>query len=184
MGWISLHYDGPLNTAAQKKAAMHEEFGNNPEWGTILKDSFVGGTYYAAVKSTSTGKVFGWIVRVEVDEDEYDNLSYNDMYETCGPLYADCPVGIIKLLSPTEDENALKWREQCLQNAKQKNRVVRNGDIIIFEKSIRFYPSNTECQRFKVCKYPRRQTYFLMLEGAEEYCRIDGWRKMDFRIAS
>ena len=36
------------------------------------------------------------------------------------PYSFDCPVGILDLLSPTDNELANEWREKCRQSAKDK----------------------------------------------------------------
>lgn len=183
MGWTSYHYDGLLKTNSQKKMAIREQFGNDPKWGTILKDSLVGNTYYAAVKYTKTGEVFALVVLISVDNKDYYNMSYKDMVESSGPYQIDCPVSILNLLSPTDNEYALNWRKSCRENAKRKNVVLKNGDIIEFEKSIQFQ-SGRECRKFRVVKEPRKHTYFYMLENNGGYCTISGWKKMNYKIVS
>lgn len=183
MGWTGCHYNGLLKTNAQKKIAIRERFGNDPEWGIILKDALVGNTYYGAVKYTKTGEVFALIVLISVDNKDYFNLNYKEMCDTSGPFQTDCPVGILSLLSPTENEVALKWRENCRVKAKQRNIKFKNGDIIEFDHSIKFRSGN-ECRKFRICKEPRKHTYFYMLDCNGGYCSITGWKNMNYKIVS
>ena len=54
---------------------------------------------------------------------DYFNFSYKDMTEFMGPCYYDCPIGILKSLSPTNDEYALSWREKCKEHYTHKKRL-------------------------------------------------------------
>ena len=42
------------------------------------------------------------------------------MDESMGPCERDCPVSILNLLSPRDDEWALEWRTACRENAAKK----------------------------------------------------------------
>ena len=79
-------------------------------WGeqTVLKSSMVGTTYYAAVKRGDN--VWGAIFLTATDGFDF---GYKDMDETCMPYYFDCPVSILNLLTPTDNEYANKWRNAC-----------------------------------------------------------------------
>jgi hypothetical protein len=75
----------------------------------------VGSTYYAAVKYKDTGEVFAAVFLTSTYRKDYHNFGYKDMDETCGPgaAYAKCPVGILALLTETDNEFAIEWREKC-----------------------------------------------------------------------
>lgn len=88
-------------------------------WGeqTVLKSSMVGTTYYAAVKRGDN--VWGAIFLTATDGFYF---GYKDMDETCMPYYFDCPVSILNLLTPTDNEDANKWRNACREKrAKAKS---------------------------------------------------------------
>lgn len=91
----------------------------------VIKSSVIGGTYYAAVKKTKFAEpdkavIFAAICLTSTKIDETYNFFYKDMDETCNPYKYDCPVGILNLLSPTNNEYALEWRRQCRKKAAQK----------------------------------------------------------------
>lgn len=55
-----------------------------------------------------------------------NNFSYKDMDETMIPCYYDCPESILKLLSDTNNENALEYRRLCREKRrKRKNDLYR-----------------------------------------------------------
>lgn len=112
MGWTyyqATYYkkDGTIDRLEQCRA----EFRKYPSWATIVKDIIVGNVYYAAMKSSKSGEIWALIVVTETDGNEF---GYKDMDETCGPYYYDCPIGILKLLSPIENKYAQEWRKNCL----------------------------------------------------------------------
>ncbi len=103
--------------ASSKIEECRLRFGNEPQWATILKDAMVGGVYYAAMRSAKTGKVWALVVLTDFDNGEF---GYKSMDETCGPCCYDCPISILKLLSPTTDKYALEWREKCKEKRSVK----------------------------------------------------------------
>jgi hypothetical protein len=50
------------------------------------------------------------------------NFAYKDMDEGCGPFEVDCPERILKLLTPTDSEFALKWRKNCRTYHEQRKK--------------------------------------------------------------
>lgn len=136
MGWMwyaATHYkNGKVDRKAECDAYFME--GLNRGFYQVLKSSMVGKIYYAAVKPlkrcTDNGyedipeekqEVFAAIFITAVDSRSNFDFGYKDMDETCGPFYNDCPKGILDLLSPTENENALAWRKACRENRKRNN---------------------------------------------------------------
>ena len=84
-----------------------------------------GSTYYAAIrrtdKETGESHVFGCVCLTSVDMKDYFNFSYKDMEESMGPYNYDCPASILDLLSPTDNEYALNWRQKCREKKSSKN---------------------------------------------------------------
>ena len=75
------------------------------------------------------------VMLTQVDMSDYYNIAYKDISEDMGPYDSKCPVSIIKALSPTTNENALAWRQRCIDYAKTKGmRNLHIGTIIEFEK--------------------------------------------------
>lgn len=92
----------------------------------VIKSSVVSTTYYAAVKMTRFAEpekaiIFAAVVLTTIDNDSLYNFSYKDMEESMGPCKYDCPIGILDLLSPTENKYALEWRAKCRENHRWKS---------------------------------------------------------------
>ena len=133
MGWTgyTAHYykNGKVDRKAECDAYFME--GLNEGHFEIVKSSMVGSTYYAAVrnlkKCVGTNED-GWGIYEDLPESEQEvrgfvfltqvkdgELYYKDMTESMLPYYFDCPKSIIKVLSPTDNENANIWRNKCLE---------------------------------------------------------------------
>lgn len=130
MGWTSYHvepkykkgkpyidrkeecdklFNQPMVTADSKEQIGKYE---------VVKSSVIGTTYYAAVKMTKFAEpekatTFAVVVLTKIDNSDHYNFSYKDMEESMGPCQYNCPVGILNILSPTENKYALKWRAKC-----------------------------------------------------------------------
>lgn len=140
MGWTSYratYYK--KNDEVDRKAECDSYFeeGLNRGHFKVLKSVMRGSTYYAAVKNlvrnagvdedgenifipVEDGKVWAAVFLTSVNNREYCNFSYKDMDETCLPYYFECPESILKLLTPTENKNAIEWRKKCRYIAKKK----------------------------------------------------------------
>jgi hypothetical protein len=85
-----------------------------------------GGQYvcYAAVEYA--GKVYGHVFLVNFYHDNgATEFVYKPIDETMGPFYFDCPVNILRLLSPLPKEgndNARAWRAKCWRVARKAGR--------------------------------------------------------------
>lgn len=131
MGWTSYHATH-YNRRGEidRKAECDAIFTENSEYGKweVLKSSMHGSTYYAAVLRTrpsGESYVFGAVCLTRVDSSDYCDFCYKDMDESMGPGCYDCPLSILDLLSPTENEYALAWRERCRATAKNRNSLSR-----------------------------------------------------------
>lgn len=97
---------------------------------TVLKSSMVGSVYYAAVKRERPGKepmVWAAICLTQGRGRDGSLWGYKDMCESMDPFYYDCPAGVLALLTPTDNENANKWREECRKNIARKAEERKNG---------------------------------------------------------
>lgn len=106
MGWTSYYVYGEIDRLAE----CRKEFGKSPAWATIVKDALIDTVYYAAMKSTKTGEVWALVALTDIYKGQF---FYKDMSEDMEPFYYECPDEILDLLSPTEYEGALRWREKC-----------------------------------------------------------------------
>lgn len=142
----------------------------------VLKSSMVGSTYYAAVKKTKfatetepeLSKVFAAICLTSTNMKDYYNFAYKDMDETVGPYQCDCPKGILDLLSPTDNEYALQWRQACRDNlaAKKKPNALNKlpvGTIIqvTMPFDTKFFRTGQEVKLQKRTKWSSNRTEWL-----------------------
>lgn len=144
MGWSwynATHYDkhGKIDRRAECDAYFTEGF--NEGWYKVEKSAMVGSVYYAAVRPLrsfvgdcnksepipeSEQHVFAAVLLTSTDVQSFYNFGYKDMDETMGPGPVDCPIGILNLLSPTDNEYANAWRECCRQRASEKKAMKKN----------------------------------------------------------
>ena len=118
MGWSSC-YTGRLTSQEKKQKIDRVRTWEDEE---VVKSCMVGTTYYAAVRRKNDGVVYAVVALTRMEDGEF---SYKDMSEFCGPTAEKCPIGILKLLSPTENELAREWRRICLANHKEQLRLRR-----------------------------------------------------------
>jgi hypothetical protein len=187
MGWL---YMQSLGGFKSPKAYLDNQFTHESVGSTkceVLKSALVGmRTYYAAVKITpliGTPEVFAVVCLVRYNKRAADGyiFGYKDMDETMGPCEAQCPQAILELLTPTESEYAVQWRERCKARlAKEKAKV---GDTIVFEAPIRFTDGSLHSV-FKLHAPWRkggRPMLWAVGNGGGFY-RISGWKERNFRI--
>lgn len=90
----------------------------------VLKSAMVGSTYYAAVRvrepKVDEVKVIGAVCITSTNARRYLNFGYKDMSENMGPYKYDCPKAILDLLTPTDNEYAIEWREKCRQKLAER----------------------------------------------------------------
>lgn len=128
MGWTwqcAKFYDRKGNI--DRKAECDDLYTwNNEETGDkcrVLKSAMVGATWYGACERTRPGQepyVFAGVCLTSVDCHAGFDFGYKDMDESEGPCERDCPLSILKLLSPCDHEWALVWRKDCRENAAKK----------------------------------------------------------------
>lgn len=140
MGWTSYHanYYKP-NGSVDRKKEMDAYFTWTEENKkvSVLKSTMKGRVYYAAIKveSETENTVVGTVALTcgQDPNDPYFNFGCKIISEDMGPNESHCPKSILALLSPTENEYALAWRERCMKNAeKQPLSKLPVGTIIQF----------------------------------------------------
>ena len=153
MGWTTCHATcyktmkkgfKSYSTIDTKKEVDTNVFGEWEPFGRALhyktlKSAMYGSTYYGAIEQVNTitkeRKVFAVVTLTSVNNKEYYNFSYKDMDETEHPFYYDCPESILKLLTPTDNENANIWREKCRKRNKDKKVLAKHEPIILTLKA-------------------------------------------------
>ena len=141
MGWTFYDALTDINGKVNRKHECDRLMTWNSEQsaGEVLKSTMRGSVYYAALKHTDkrTNEVMnvGVVILTSSDLKSGLNFGYKDMDETVGPGYYDCPLSIIKLLSPTDNEYAIEWRKKCIENEKKSwLKKVAIGEKIIFTR--------------------------------------------------
>lgn len=112
-----------------------DETGKVVSSGEVLKSAMVGSTYYAAVRNKD-GKVWAAVI-LTCGRHKFDGSiwGYKPLDETMGPYEDKCPASVLALLSPTEDKDALDWRERCRKNIAKAAETRRNGPKPIYAPS-------------------------------------------------
>lgn len=146
MGWTGISkYYCELNKKGKidRKATLDYEFRGwtSETCGTTtnIKSAMVGTTYYAAFKTEKPNgaiEVWAMVIITSLDKNEF---RYKDMTEDMMPGYFDCPKSILDLLTPTDDEYANKWRQNCREALANRNKKtwlqkLNIGDKIIYTK--------------------------------------------------
>lgn len=138
MGWTETLVNG--YTKRDTKALVRKEVSDNYE---LVKDSMVGNVYYGAYRNKENGIISAIVVKTKwrTGNTWGNYFATKFVPEECGPVDANCPDSILKILSPTEHEYALGWREKCRENAKitkekrkknQELKALRTGSKISF----------------------------------------------------
>lgn len=139
MGWDYHHAEHYRNDKIDRKAELDDEFTWESETRSyeVLKSQMVGSTYYAAVKchifETQEEYVWALVCLTRTDTKDYFNFGKKAMDETEGPYKFDCPVAILDLLTPTDNEIANAWRKKCREYKKlPKLSSIKEGGSIQF----------------------------------------------------
>jgi hypothetical protein len=116
MGWTQ--YPDVQYTYAQEKA----EIGRLCAPWTPVQTSKVGSTWYVAAQRDDVITAFVFLTNTK------GGWSYKDIGEECQPYEAKAPASLIRKLTPTTSEGALKWRQNCLDHAARPK--FKKGDRI------------------------------------------------------
>src|SRR5690606_19359623 len=146
----------------------------------FIETAVIKNVFYAACRNRKDPKGTVWamvcLISRKRSPDEYFNFTYKPMEETEGPYYHDAPERILDILSPTDHEYAVKWRERCRERlAKKKAIKVGVGDKIRFEHPISF-TDGFKGQDFELVRYRKRGIIFRSLDNRRFY-RVSGWRE-------
>lgn len=112
------------------------------------------------------------------DKDHLD-FGYKDLNECMGPCEDGCPAHILDLLSPTDNEYALGWRQRCRANLELRSRKIEDGMRIRLAEPVTF-TDGYEGAEFIVVKRGRALT-FRAADGHGRY-RISGFRERDWSV--
>lgn len=123
MGWTGTNAEFYKNGKVDRKKEIDHYLGEE----NVLESSMVGSTYFAAMRGCGKEKdiVFGVVCLTSVDNSDYYNFNYKLMDETEGPGIYNCPLKILKLLTPTTSEFANNWRNNCYKYHEKRRLLTR-----------------------------------------------------------
>ena len=186
MGWLFMPSLGQFDTP---KAYLEDQFTyvGETKISTVIESAMIAmRTWYAACrqvdKSTGRTEVFAIVCLVRYNRRDKEGMifGYKDMTEHMGPCESECPAPILDLLTPTDSEYALKWRQRCRDHrAKQSRPPPRDGDLVVFVDRISF-SDGYESNRFRFAKR-QRGSYFTRPDGTGAY-RIRNWKSVAWTI--
>ncbi len=153
MGWTYTHKE----KAKSIKEFFSEEFGfaNDKRRVSLLDCAVVRFAAYLAFEDidllTGRREVFAVVCLLHYRPGDYYNFGYKDMEETMGPYNYDCPERILKLLTPTTNKYALRWRKKCWERIERMKSMPKfsEGDILEFKEPILF-SDGTEHSRLRL----------------------------------
>jgi len=111
-------------------------------------------------RATGKREVFAVVCLLDYKPNDYYNFGYKDMEESEGPYYYNCPERILRLLTPTTNEYALKWRKKCWERIESLKSMPKltQGDIIEFQKPMPF-SDGTEQSRLQLVDDSNRRGF-------------------------
>jgi hypothetical protein len=121
MGWTRLYQKMPLEIEEIEKF-FSKEFGLIIRKTELMVRNGREVVVYMVVQTKDDeplhfkDETFGLVILMKVFKDgKGGGFGYKEIYETSGPFYFDASKELIDMLSPTENETALKWRKSCLE---------------------------------------------------------------------
>lgn len=130
MGWLFGHYT---------RASLVEHLTNGDGVKT-LKRCFRGNNMWAVHEHTdNNGVIHRWACLYLIKgnprvQNDHCNWGYKDVDETMGPYKTDFPLSWLELLTPTDSEHALKWREAVRERGLRMKECVVGSEWCSGEK--------------------------------------------------
>lgn len=173
MGWIS--YVG-----SNKKPKEELDNRYRSDKYKLIKSSVPKyGEYYAAIQNIHTGKIYCDIIKFHFANGCF---SYKDMSEFDHPYMYNCPVGIFKMLSPTDNHHALSWREKQQERYNILKVKYKNYDVVEISSEFNW---GTFIRTKKLC-YIEDKFYPIIRSnvGNMEYVRFSGIKPLSKNMIS
>lgn len=147
MGWTFSYKPASQSATDYLRKRLLDCDNERGTWKT-LATAQVGSTVYAAVerlvKATGERYVFAAVMLTQTDSRSDYNFGWKDLDESMGPYQCDCPERILKLLTPTGNENAIQWRLSCREKRRQVAErkkllsTIKPGMLLSFMEPFRF----------------------------------------------
>lgn len=144
----------------------------------VLRSCMKGMTYYAAVERYDKGKDSRVIAAVALvnysPKAKYGkaNFAYKLMSEDMGPCRYECPETILDLLTPTDNEYALSWRNLNRDQIKLRKEKVKKLKKVKEGQKIRFESMYNYSIGIKT-----GDIVTLIKRGSDYYYSIYRWKK-------
>jgi hypothetical protein len=182
MGWLIQRdqVDDPVAHLTRKFTYENDKHAWLP-----LDGARAGNTVYLAIKSTDkkTGRSYVLAAVILISNTKKDGFGYKDQDEGMGPHQYDCPLRIMRLLSPIADlpharyspewrAGVAAWHEEN-RKRRQKRHSLRVGHLVTLPEAVRF-PGGITANRFRVAHFRRRTPIFEALDRPGFYCRLRG----------
>jgi len=174
MGWLYTHKMPEESVKDFFKRQF--DFDNSNRKGEVLECKVVKlRTAYIAFKvinrETNTKKIRAIVCLLDYRSNEYQNIGYKDMDESMLPNAQECPQSILKLLTDTDNENAIEWRQACRDTIKERKtnnnqytrlkKILQKGDIITLKSGHQYEFSFVAGRSIVGYSVVRRQHYRL-----------------------
>lgn len=115
MGWTVMYRYEPIKELFKREVEASGRY-------KVLECRIVHMTeLYSAILDTETNNVMAEVWLMRHYRTGY-NFGYKAMAETCYPYYFNCPKSVLDKLTPTNNEYANTWREQCLEKINKRNK--------------------------------------------------------------
>jgi hypothetical protein len=114
-------------------------------------------------------------------------FGYKDMHEAMGPCESQCPQPILELLTASDNDQALAWRERCrANNAARKEQSAkpkpRPGQTIVFQTPIAFRGGRV-FEQLEVAAYAAsHRTVVFRDPGGGGLYRVPNLKSHDYRL--
>lgn len=116
MGWTGGQLQEPFSAEAALRFELPTMMGEGRlvDCAMVKADAHSDYTHviYAACREDAN-EVFGLVLLVHIAQRE---IATKPITEEMGPNEDECPAHILDLLTPTDREYAIKWRERCREN--------------------------------------------------------------------
>lgn len=139
---------------------------------------------YFAVETIvrATGKRSVWaavfLIRYSPKAKDGHTFYSKSITESCGPVESDCPDWILDLLTDTDSEYAIKWRERCRR--RNEKLPPKFGSTVAFSNPVTFCDGSTE-RVFTVLKHGRRKV-LRGQDGGLYRLPARSWKDREWRV--
>lgn len=183
MGWTSCYREPG---ESHRDFFQREVLSSEPR-RTIIDSHFdrSTGTFYAAVEEPYSTRQDPevWALVILTGGRSGSTRSpfmWKEMDETQGPAQDDCPIRILRRLSPTEQPNALAWRRRCRERAMK--RAARESQLTpgaILEFATAYILPSGPCRRFELLD-AQKGRFRALTDGT--ICGLASWRRESYTL--